>query len=407
MTVYFTLDNKKNLSNLDEKAVILSPSSYEANVDHKIDPILKNIYKELYDRSFNISGIDIEFKAIIKDNYTDKNGIEISNIRHEEFSMYFYGNSMMTFKYKEREINFYSDSSPTTVYTYVGNDWEEDKKAFWHGFKTNSKLKNHKRIFIEYSCEKGENEFKNNTDDREYQPQGSEPFRIKRSTEINKLKNFLLGLLDELEQLPKSEFDHTIFDYEKSDLKEPLNLTCFYDSNDFNLEDIKLTPGKRLISLSGFTPEGEFDDVYNDGFIYTELSTGQEEPVNTKDHVVRDTSRMYKVEIELKYSDCVYVLDLEPVDNFIKSMQNANKFNFFGDNNNTPEAKELTEAERKLEYNKALVSKMVKLTDYDGTFIKPMYITNRLIRQDEIKTVKKCKTKDYRRATNSEELLDF
>lgn len=395
MTVYFTLEDKSELSNFESIPSVLKPEDLVTlHITDKIDATIAEIYKELYDRSFQVSGIEAEFSVSTEEDGKESI-IKLHNIKHDDFVIDCFSRTYVNFMYPKREIRFYNDTSPVTVYTYVGEDWEADKYDFFNNSKVNSKLQGLKKTYIEYRAERGSDVFEFNDDlGREYSPEGDEPTTIKKSTEINKLYNFLLSLLDELKSLPKSEFDQSVFDYNRTLLAEPLKLKSFYDTYDYEFDFLKPT-GKRFISL-GNNPGGEYSNVYTNGFIYGEIPNDQTEATSSKKFIYGDKSKLYEVDLELKYSDQIYVVDLDPSENLLESYNTVNKFNLFGDSTQDVELTEEVLAERQRNYYKALVSKYVKIEDYDGSFIKPLYLINRIIRQDEIISIKKCKTKEHK-----------
>lgn len=388
MITYFTLDNKENLSNIKSLKDIKIANNREFFINYSINSILSDIYSELYNKSFNVKGLNIEF-FVSHDKEGVDDEIKITYIKHEDFKIYIGSPGSAYIQYPERELHFYTDDSSNTLYTYAGKDWEKDKNTFFNGSKCNSKLNSEDKIYLKYETNNhGQGNYIHTNDlSREYDPEGNEPTEISSSEEINKLKNFLLSLLDELKELPKTKFDRSIFDFEKTHLDKCLNLKCFYSTYEY---DVKyLISGTRLISLGRkYTPLLFDREIYNSGFVYAEENINQKEPDTSKSYI--GYSNIHEVELEILYSDNVYVLDLEPAEFLLKSFKGGSKFNVFNDNS---KSEELTHEEKTEQFNNSLISKMIKIEDYDGSYNRPLYLINRIVREDEIKSIKKCSKK--------------
>jgi hypothetical protein len=408
MLVYFTLRDKENLSSVrDFKLTYDTPDDISFKIHSKIDPILDEIYTELFNRSFDIKGLDIEFSAGLSEQWKDPFKIKLSSINHSDFKINFSGSyDNADFQYKEREISFYQDDSPISLTTYVGEDWEKDKEKFFAYGKIHSKMNKKEKFYLNYKCEPGSKEFTHDDDiGREYSPEGEEPFLIPKESEINRLKNFLLGLLHEIKNLPTGEFDETIFNYEMNELDQPIDLKFFIDAGNHDpIERQMIGPNKRLISIGCFPKELEYNEKYVEGYSYGELDSGQEDPTYSERFSTALKDRRYDVCVNLKYSDNVFVIDMEPVENILESFKTVSKFNIFGDASTDEEQIEINEKDRQKRYVETLIATFVRLDEYDGSYKKPLYLVNRLIHKDEIKSIKKCK--QIERKSLSKKVLD-
>lgn len=377
MTCYFTLNDKSNLANFDILPIILEPNHFYTCIDHVTKNMVQKIYQALYERNFNVADFDIEFSA-----NTDDKLIRPSVIKHSDFIIRLYSSGTFEMLYPERHITFYTDSG-AVLYTYAGTDWEEDKIDFF-SIKMHAKLRNEKKTYLKYVLD-DRDQFCFDKDDREYSPEEDEPEAIKKTVEFNKLKNYLEHVLDMIKQSPAIGFDKTIFDYKRTEI-EPIKIVTFqnkYDKSD------NIRPKNRLVPYL-HDVSGPFKDLYHESFIYAETN---QDKLESKTSFIGNVSMfddLYRIEIELKYSDLVFVLDLTPSMNYKESAAGASKFNLFGD------IIEKKEEDPIFGYYQSLVSRIVRLEDYDNSFENPVYLIGRIIREDEIKLVEKCgKQKTY------------
>lgn len=382
MTKYITLENNKDLCNFKRKPTFVLPSEYSFYINEKINPLMFQLYNEIYKRNFKIKGIEVVFQINRKEDESVE--AEIYKIKHEQFEI-----TKGTMKYHERHLDFYEDSSSTTLYTYVGDTWEDDRAHFFNNYKMHNKLDGLEKKYLQYSTSShGQGNFKIDTDlGRNYDAEGDEPITISKESEINKLKNFLLGLIEEIKQIPEQPIDSTLFDYTKKKLDKSLILKSFYHSfNGLDLNNIELIQNNRLIRLgSPIDLNKKYNSIYHDGYVYAEEDLSITKPVNSTNYTTIYKKETYEIEIELLYSDNIYVIDLEPSENLLRSFKSNSKFNLFGDSK-----KEDTNTDKDLMYNNSVVSKLVDLEDYDGTYTKPLYLIGRRIYSDEIKTCKLC-----------------
>lgn len=376
MTCYFTLNDKSNLANFDVLPNILKPENLYTCIDYFTKNMMPKIYHALYERNFKVEGFQLEFSA-----NTDDKLIHPSVIEHSDFIIRLYSSGTFEMIYPERHVTFYTDSS-AVLYAYTGYDWEEDRAEFF-STKMHAKLRNEKKIYLKYSLD-DRDQFCFDKDDREYSPEGDELESIKKTVEFNKLKNYLEHVLDMIKQSPAVGFDKTIFDYKRTEI-EPIKLITFQNKH----ADAHIRPKNRLVSYS-HDVSGPFKDLYHESFIYAEINQDQLDLKTPFIGSFTISDDHYRIEIDLKYSDLVFVLDLTPSMNYKESAAGASKFNLFGD------VIEKKEEDPIFGYYQSLVSRIVRLEDYDNSFENPVYLIGRIIREDEIKSVKKCeKQKTY------------
>lgn len=131
---------------------------YPISRQFPFDEVCGRIVRELEKRSWHVPDITVEF-------HDYGTGFRrVSYIKSQDFKLWFcrvqrlmdgggYNDTagVNSITIPKKEIRIHEDESGPTLYLYVGNDYERDRKNFMSGSKVNSKLDGKPRTYLQYN----------------------------------------------------------------------------------------------------------------------------------------------------------------------------------------------------------------------------------------------------------------
>jgi hypothetical protein len=196
---------------------------YPISRQFPFDEICEQIVRKAEEKNWNVPGINFKFDTY---GHGKERFKYVSKISGSDFQIYFcrvqrslneQSNDIAgvnRISIPKMEISVYSDESGPSLYTYIGENWEEDKSWFIGGVKIQSKMDKKPRLYLIYKggCKKptspGAQFFYSNKRSpylvncndlgREYDAEGDEP-RYYETDEI--FKQFTAWLKDNLLKL--------------------------------------------------------------------------------------------------------------------------------------------------------------------------------------------------------------
>lgn len=414
----FTLTDKKPLVNLNgAQSAFERPAGTQFG---SLEALCNTIVQVLQARhNFNVPGIEVKFW--LQGNGDDKE-ITVYTISGEDFFIKFLGNHLSEVGIPRKELHVYSDESGPMFYYYVGNDWDADKKEFFHGSKVNSKLSGKERTYLQYkgafSPPRGaySNSYPavwakdrrpylvhDNDLSREYEPVGDEPMYFSTTDVMHEMEEWLfVNILDRINALPDQEpipldqlFAEPAVMPVSQDFSNEYVIVGFWEEarqdHLFALmsgkksdrippdERYAFRPNLRLVNLEVKNDGTMAEDAY-DGFTwFVLLPRAEYEKMSELERCAiinknRWSSREGKMPVVIspKTAQNVYVIDYAPQEEY--------KAKIFED---APEQHTLTN-EQYDDYRRLLGRTMTPINEYKGGFKSPAVVINREVGLDEV-----------------------
>jgi len=413
---FFRPDDEKRAKSKDGIYFIV-PSGMQFPFDF----VGSQIVNELRKRNWNVPGINVEF-----DVWGTGAGKcrRVSYISGDDFRIYYglrtersmTGRKMITsptnIVIPYLDLRVYEDESGPTLYTYVGKDWEADKKKFINGIKVHSKMDRKPRTYLHYSGgwkrpdEKGFQYTReslrspylvhDNDLGREYDPQGSEPRFFRTEKIFTRVTKWLEeNILSKILEIPVAEVIEDIF------VPEPvipfpnisLNLFTFCScesaerikkgkENSFELKESEryaLTQNLRLVEW-GVPDDGTFSKMAYDGFQWVGM---QAEPINPQKPMkefeipgyYQGTFDYFVLQMKPNRANEVYVVDYGRGAEYRDEIFRQN-----------PKKDTLTNGEYH-ELKRVIARTMIPITEYKFNYIKPTIVIRREIDLDEVEII--------------------
>lgn len=128
--------------------------------DHfPFDGVCGKFVRLLVEENYEVPGVEVEFHRYF-------GCIHVSEVEGNDFRLRF-GRKQGELSWRYNDIaavteliidgpppmclQVYEDGSGPTLYVYVGDDWERDRRNFVHGLKVNSRLRGKPRTYLGYS----------------------------------------------------------------------------------------------------------------------------------------------------------------------------------------------------------------------------------------------------------------
>lgn len=374
----FTLSDTRPLINLNGRKAIFKTEQF-GNYSERLSKALRDIVDELKKRDFSVPGFVVEFWF-----EAHKAEVKVFKILSDEF--YFEVVSDWQVMIKGKEMSVFKDGSGS-LEVYCGSDWETDAKEFMHGKRFHRKMDNKSRIVLQYDL-RGDT-FKA-TDDcgRGHYPDGNEPVIYGFDSVEYEFADYAEMILGKIKAAPLPEKEVDVFVEPDqvpltNELFKGVSLRAF---SKYYGEDETMTkgimPGHRLLNLGCTLPEGhKYAKDMHDGFVYMEVvRDGQDDaftqPRDTYQFNYSSYDGKHTYDVKLKNANSVYVVDAGVFDRI--------KEEWFKEN---PVAVQITDAQVD-DFMRKQAETMVHINDYDGSYEKPVVITNRIVWPDELTQVK-------------------
>jgi len=309
---------------------------YPHSRQYPVDEVCEKIVRALEKRNWNVSGIQVEFSD---SGNGEENYRQVYEIKAEDFKLWFSRiQGMINSRENDcaaiaeiiipkKELGVYEDESGPTYYTYVGNNWENDKKSFMNDSKVNSKLDNKPRTYLQYngscSCKTyyhSRHSSLVNYDDfgREYKAREGEPTSFRTDQVFQEFNEWLQeNVLQKIESVEEAT---NVEPTTEPNIPYPKELGPFYVKIGLrkynriikgkeNKDQLKPSEryalrggGNRLVSLGIRNDESIPEKAY-DGFKYCSLK---------KPELEKDDTRVAVVRISPKNANNIFVADNAP-----------------------------------------------------------------------------------------------
>lgn len=337
MRGYFTLQ--------DTGCLIDSPSPvcYEyvniGSYGSACEDLYMQIQKGLIKRNFEVPGVELEF-------YLDASNatVKIFKLNCDHLDVIIVSDHRINIP--KMEVSIFNDGSGS-LDVYALGDWGKDRKEFVYGTKFHCRMNNQSRLCLNYDLRY--DKFCHTADSREYQPNGfSEPKCYDMHKIIGMVESHLIELLAYIEsfEVPERKPISEIF-------AAPLPLPfAMYPGKLMTFDTGDFMPGWRLLGLGEKLPDHPLSSVMHDGFIYMEPFDEQMEPKFTNRWGSSSgLGNLRCAVVNLLCANDVYVVDVSH------------------------------------DTYDAVVSTLVRSSEYAGGYKSPVYLMNRRLKELEIEEV--------------------
>ncbi len=133
---------------------------YPISRQFPFDEVCEKIVRELELRNWNVPGMTVEFHEY---GSGEQKFRAVEHIKSLNFKLWFcrvqrlmpggrYNDTAAVTEIviPKKELHVYEDESGPSFYTYVGNNWAQDREKFMYGSKVNSKLNGEPRLYLKY-----------------------------------------------------------------------------------------------------------------------------------------------------------------------------------------------------------------------------------------------------------------
>lgn len=417
---------------------------YPRSRQFPFDEICERIVRELERRNWNVPGIEVDFDVY---GSGESRYRMVSHLKGLDFKLWFSriqgstGNgyndkaAVTEIVIPQKELHVYEDESGPTFYTYVGDDWENDKDRFMNGSKFNSKRNGKLRTYLEYkgTCRCGSNAGASfeaiglitsmisgdtrkiaqmghshskrrspllvHTNDlgREYDLEEGDPAEFLTSAVMEEFTLWITeNVLDVIKKHPVSSSMANMFPEDKY-IPYPKSIGSLFtfggrkdenrikqgkkDRNQLRKEDRYGLSGNgyRLVSLD-VGNDGTFPELAYDGFKWCGI--GKIDPCTPFDSFnipgggySSSNCEEFVIQINPKNANGIYIVDMGTREEYKKKIFEEN-----------PEQKFLTNGQY-FESLRVSARTLIPITEYKGDYREPVVLINREIGFEEVEIV--------------------
>lgn len=398
--------------------------------DHAFDEVCEHIVRALEKRHFDVPGIEVEFDVYGRGQQLAR---MVRRVAGQDFSVrfgrsqgYLPGNvfydmaAVDTVGIPREQISVYGDHSGPRYYAYVGDDWARDREWFFaSSCFVNSKLRGEPRKYLQYTGSDetgrqvrygyhhsrpkyaGEAKYLVHTNDlgREHDlgPDDA-PFLV--TTEVTeRMTRHLEQVLARIEEVPEREEPFVFVEEPVVPVEGCPEFWAYADaSNCHRIRQVQKEPeefplamrhallqGYRLVGYD-HSAEGLGHDpsLLHSGFVWCIMSPDDEMPYEGRSSF-RDQS---VVRIQPNRANDIYVVDQAAYER----RRSEIGAQIETENEGRPTSKKImnfTNAQVGEMY-RARARTLVKWTDYDGSYERPLVIIGREVDLDEVEVVCTC-----------------
>lgn len=415
---------------------------YPQSRQFPFDEVCEHIVRALEERNWEIPGMTVDFD--VYGTGASKYRL-VRTIRSEEFKLHFGRPQARLGTYNDtaaiteivipqRELHVYDEESGPTYYTYVGNDWEQDKSEWYTAWRVNSKLKGLPRTYLRYTggcdCRSTAGasfdamEFfgawlsrdaeaaanmrhthpgrrspmlvADNDLNREHEPEGDEPWSYRTDKVFAEFTQWLKdNVLAHILAQPIADERIDIFREKTTPFPDGIGeIFCFgdyrvarrvyqgnLDGTSLNPDDrYGILPNWRLVTLG----EGLDDDVDHmlatDGFIWCAFgnvtSDTPRETLSVPGQRMITGDEKFVFRIKPKRADGIYVADNAPYEQRREELSAA-----------IPDERRDFTREEMQDFVSARARTLVPIAEYNGSYQQPMVLINRELELDEVELV--------------------
>lgn len=387
---------------------------YPSSRQFPFDEVAEKIVRELEKRNWQVPGISVDFD--VYGSGEEKYRL-VRHIRGMDFKMHFcrvqhtmYGSryndtaAVTKIVIPQQELHVYDDESGPTYYRYVGGDWEKDRERFMNGSKVHSKLYGEPRIYLQYtgvhSGRRSPLLVHDNDLNREYEPEGDDPIRLKTKGMFEEFRRYLEDVvLRMIMNEPEADINPDYFS-EPITFKVPDGIGPIFTFGEYR-EAERIKAGKadkeqlerseryglsgtgyRLMSL-GTADDGTVPEIAYDGFKWCAFGEVDADTaidsLEVPGHYRWPDRERFIIRVVPSRANDIYVADHAAYEKRRKEICEAVEAEE-GDRDR------LTDGEV-ADFMCARARTIVPLSEYDGSFEQPIVLVNRELSFDEVEVV--------------------
>jgi hypothetical protein len=270
-----------------------------------------------------------------------------------------------------QEIWLYPDGA-SRCFKYAGCDWASDEKKFCNSAKLYAKEQGEKKTYLEYNAKAGSDVMAFSDDDREYSPEENEPRALSKREVFESAETFLRDVIAGIEKrvpdsaLDREELIDELFAVKAIPVPEntpDLHVVAFHEKSDtgalvcvreaFSLLPVAAKDPDRPISKEAYKT---FSYGYPAEPLFTKTPEFGEDPLNPKNKIIR---------VRLTKANDICVVNEEAYAAALDGFPEEQKTSAVNG--------QMCRAEAQA----TLARTIIPLSDYDGSFRRPLYLIAR------------------------------